>query len=64
MSNETKAIVLTPETVGLFVLILESIMKLAPIIAEGIEGMALPEQTKEEYKARIKIAQDNLPEWI
>ena len=64
MSNGNKSIVLTPETAGVFVLFVETVLRLVPIIAEGIENMSLPEQTKDEYKARIKAAQDSLPEWI
>ena len=61
--EEKKSIVLTPETVGIFVLLIETALRLGPIIAQGIANMNLPEQEKEEYKARIKAAQESLPPW-
>jgi hypothetical protein len=61
--EETKAIVFTPETAGLFVLLIETALRLGPIIAEGIANMNLPGQTKEEYKARINAAQESLIPW-
>ena len=64
MNEQNKTVVLTPEMVGLFLLMLESLLKLAPIIAEGISNMTAPEQTKEEYLARIKAAQDSVTPWV
>jgi len=61
--EQSKGIVFTAEMAGLFVLLVETALKLGPIIAEGIANMSLPEQTKEEYKARINAAQESLIPW-
>jgi len=61
--EESKSLVLTAETAGLLILLIETALRLGPIIAQGIESMALPEQTKAEYKVRIRAAQESLPVW-
>jgi len=57
------SIVLTSETAGLIVLLIETALRLSPIIAEAIANMNLSDRTQEEYRARIKAAQDDLPPW-
>jgi len=51
------------QTITLIINGIVSLLAALPKIIEAINNMDIPEHTKEELIARIKVAQDSLPDW-
>jgi len=54
---------MNPALIGIIVSGLVSVIEALPKIVEAINGMELPDATKEELLGRIKVAQEGLPAW-